>query len=235
MRHSRGVIGYIRVSTDEQVLGPEVQRAALKRWCGARGGRLLRVFIDQGASGGESPQERPGLLAALAAVRNLGAGVLLVAKRDRLARDTVLAATIERAVECDGAAVRSADGLGEGDAPEAVLMRRIADAFAEYERLVIRARTRAALADVGTRRRLRALSRSSGSGDSLPPIFHRAAGARKKRKSWAEVFRPARCLSKLNVARSFFRKTVQGLHHRAVLRAALNPLILPGRPARRRA
>lgn len=71
---------------------------------------------------------------------------LLVAKRDRLAHDTLLAATIERLVERDGAAVRSAEGLGDGDAPEAVLMGRIVDAFAEYERLVIKARTRAALA-----------------------------------------------------------------------------------------
>jgi len=34
----------------------------------------------------------------------------------------------------------------DGDEPEAVLMRRIVDAFAEYERLLIKARTRAALA-----------------------------------------------------------------------------------------
>ena len=48
--------------------------------------------------------------------------------------------------ERDGATIRTADGTGEGDAPEAVLMRRIVDAFAEYERLLIRARTKAALA-----------------------------------------------------------------------------------------
>jgi hypothetical protein len=53
---------------------------------------------------------------------------------------------VERLAERHGARVQSADGTAEGDGPEAVLMRRIVDAFAEYERLVIRARTRAALA-----------------------------------------------------------------------------------------
>jgi DNA invertase Pin-like site-specific DNA recombinase len=104
------------------------------------------VFVDQGVSGGAALDKRPALMAALAVVKEHGAGVLLVAKRDRLARDTMLAAMIERMAERDGATVRTADGTGEGDAPEAVLMRRIIDAFAEYERLLIRARTKAALA-----------------------------------------------------------------------------------------
>ena len=32
------VIGYVRVSSDDQRLGPEAQRAALKQWCRAHGG-----------------------------------------------------------------------------------------------------------------------------------------------------------------------------------------------------
>ena len=42
--------------------------------------------------------------------------------------------------------VYSADGVSDGAGPEAVLLRRIVDAVAEYERLLIVARTRAALA-----------------------------------------------------------------------------------------
>jgi len=53
---------------------------------------------------------------------------------------------LERIAERCGAAVCSADGVSEGSGPEALLLRRIVDAFAEYERLVIVARTRAALA-----------------------------------------------------------------------------------------
>ena len=53
---------------------------------------------------------------------------------------------IEAAVRRRGARIVSAAGEGtEGDGPTDVLMRRIVDAFAEYERLVIKARTKAAL------------------------------------------------------------------------------------------
>ena len=54
---------------------------------------------------------------------------------------------IEAAVRRRGARIVSAAGEGtDGDGPTDVLMRRIVDAFGEYERLVIKARTRAALA-----------------------------------------------------------------------------------------
>jgi hypothetical protein len=104
----------------------------LGRFGGAQSDRLLN--------------QRPGLLAALSALRQRNACILLVARRDRLARDVLVAALVERLAERDGATVQAADGPAEGTSPEAVLMRRIIDAFAEYERLVVRARTRAALA-----------------------------------------------------------------------------------------
>jgi site-specific DNA recombinase len=82
------------------------------------------------------------------ALAELGKGdVLLVAKRDRLSRgDMMTTAMIEAAVKRAGARVISAAGEGtESDDPASVLMRRIIDAFGEYERLLIKARTRAAL------------------------------------------------------------------------------------------
>ena len=143
--YPRRVVGYLRVSTDDQALGPVAQREALARWCAANGAELVAVFADLGVSGGAPLDRRPELLAALDALEAHGAGVLLVAKRDRLARDPVVAAMIEAAAERVGARVASAAGEGEGADPTAILMRRIVDAFAEYERLMIRARTRAAL------------------------------------------------------------------------------------------
>ena len=140
------VAAYIRVSTDEQALGPEAQRAALEKWCVANGCTLLAVQSDLGVSGGAAIDKRPALLAALAAVEFHAAGTLLVSRRDRLARDTMNAAMIERMVERMGATIRTVDGTTDGDGPEAVLMRRIVDALAEYERLLVAARTRAALA-----------------------------------------------------------------------------------------
>lgn len=70
-----------------------------------------------------------------------------MAKRDRLGRDVLNVAMFERLAERKGARVVSAAGEGtDADDPTSRLMRQIVDSFAEYERAVIRARTRAALA-----------------------------------------------------------------------------------------
>ena len=139
-------VGYVRTSTEEQILGPEAQRAALAAWAVRTGAELVAVHDDRGVSGAAPLDKRPGLLAALADLKAKRAGVLIVAKRDRLARDPILAALVERMAERAGARVVSADGVGDGDGPEAQLMKRIIDAVAEYERALIKARTRAALA-----------------------------------------------------------------------------------------
>lgn len=145
-------IGYIRVSTDEQENGPDAQRADLVRWCESNGADLVAVFEDRGVSGAAEIDKRPGLLATLDALREHKADFLLVAKRDRLARDVIVGAMVERMAARAGAQVVAANGAGNGEGPEAQLMRRMVDAFAEYERQIIRARTKAALAAKKARR-----------------------------------------------------------------------------------
>jgi DNA invertase Pin-like site-specific DNA recombinase len=136
-----------RVSTDEQAesgLGLAAQEAAC-RLCATRLGlELASVHADEGVCSVDPIDKRPGLLEAIA---SLGKGdVLIVAKRDRLGRDPIVVAMIEAAIKRRGARIVSAAGEGtEGDGPTDVLMRRIVDAFGEYERLVIKARTKAAL------------------------------------------------------------------------------------------
>jgi DNA invertase Pin-like site-specific DNA recombinase len=138
---------YLRVSTEDQNLGPEAQRAAVLRWCESNDTQAVLVVEDHGVSGAAPLDRRPALLEAMDAIKRHGAGILLVAKRDRLGRDPLVVAMIEAAVARGGARVVSAAGEGtDGDDPTSVLMRRIVDAFAEYERLLIRARTKAALA-----------------------------------------------------------------------------------------
>lgn len=139
-------VAYLRVSTEDQSLGPEAQRAAITRWATTNGVRVVAVYEDLGVSGGTSIEDRPGLLAAVDALRQHGAGLLVVAKRDRLARDVIICAMIERLAQRVGAKVVSADGTGNGDGPEAALMRSIIDAFGAYERALIRSRTKSALA-----------------------------------------------------------------------------------------
>jgi len=117
------VIGYVRVSSNDQRLGPETQRVALERWCAAHGGQLVLTCIDRGVSGGAALDQRPGLLAALAALKQHNAAILLVARRDRLARDTLIAALVEQHAQQLGAAIRAVDGNGNTDTPEGVLLR----------------------------------------------------------------------------------------------------------------
>ena len=126
-------IAYLRVSTDEQAnsglgLGLDAQ--------------LDAIYRDEGHSG--SDLKRPALMDAIDA---LSAGdVLVVAKRDRLARDTFFSAWIEKEAKRRGARILSAAGEGtENDDPASVLMRNIIDSFAQYERDLIAARTKAAL------------------------------------------------------------------------------------------
>lgn len=129
----------------DQRLSPEAQRAAIQAWADREGVSVVRWHCDSGVSGGSDLAERPGLTAALGDLRALRAGVLLVAKRDRLARDIAVAAMIDRAAVSAGARIVSADGAGNGSDPSDVLMRGMLDVFAAHERSVIRARTRAAL------------------------------------------------------------------------------------------
>lgn len=140
-------VAYCRVSTDEQAAsgaGLDAQLHAIRQHCEKNGIELVAVFSDEGVSGAAPLDKRSGLLDAVNAVER--GGILLVAKRDRLSRDPVSSAVVERMVAKRRGRIVSTAGEGtEGDSPTDVLLRRIVDAFAEHERLVIAARTRAAL------------------------------------------------------------------------------------------
>ena len=139
-------IAYLRASTEDQRLSPEAQRASIEAWALAQGVAVVAWHVDAGVSGAADLADRPALVAALAELRLHRAGIFVVAKRDRLARDCYVAATIDRAVAAQGARVASADGTGNGDTPADAFMRSVLDAAAQYERGLIRARTKAALA-----------------------------------------------------------------------------------------
>jgi DNA invertase Pin-like site-specific DNA recombinase len=138
-------VAYLRVSTDEQDNGVQAQRAAIQRWTEGRGVNIVAWHEDR-VSGATGVEARPGMLDALESLQRIGAGILVAAKRDRIARDVVVAATVERLVAGAGAVVVTADGVTVEDSPEGALMRTLVDAFASYERSLIKSRTRAALA-----------------------------------------------------------------------------------------
>ena len=136
-------IAYLRVSTTSQAdsgAGLDAQHDACLRVAG----ELAGVYRDEGVSGKTGLDKRPALLEAIG---ELGKGdTLIVAKRDRLGRDPLVIAMIEASVSRKGARIVSAAGEGtDSDSPTDILMRRMVDAFGEYERLIIVARTKAAL------------------------------------------------------------------------------------------
>lgn len=143
----RVAVGYVRVSTEDQANGPVAQRALIERWAASEGVQIVAWHEDLGISGGAPVDQRPALLAALDSLGVHKAGLLVVAKRDRLARDVVVAAMVDSLVRRRGAVIVSAgNGAENGDSAEAALMRTMIDAFAQYERALIRQRTTAALA-----------------------------------------------------------------------------------------
>lgn len=139
-------VAYLRCSTSVQELSPEAQRAQIENWAAREGVHVTAWHVDAGVSGASPIEARPALCEALSALREHGAGVLVVARRDRVARDVVVAATIERAATSAGARLVSADGTANGDSPADAFMRTVIDGAAAYERGLIKARTKAALA-----------------------------------------------------------------------------------------
>lgn len=140
-------IAYTRVSTTDQAesgAGLAAQAAAINAYATRAGLTILGTFTDAGISGAAGIEDRPGLMAAVAGLRR--GDVLVIAKRDRLGRDQMAILMIERAVARKGATIVSADGIGNGDDAGSVFMRQIVDAASVYERNLIKARTKAALA-----------------------------------------------------------------------------------------
>lgn len=128
-------VAYLRISTDEQKKGFGLD-AQLDAIVGEVGDPDV-IYRDEGISGASAA--RPGLLEALEALQE--GDILVVAKLDRLARDTFLGCWIEKETEKRGARIHSVAGEGtDSDDPMARLMRDIARSFASYERHLIAGR-----------------------------------------------------------------------------------------------
>ena len=140
-------IAYLRVSTDEQAqsgLGLDAQRAAIEDAARRQGLTVTAWHTDAGLSGSLPPEDRPGLTAALSGLQK--GETLLVAKRDRLARDVLVMLLLERDLGRRRCRIVSAAGEGtETEGPAGFLQRTMLDGIAQYERLIIASRTKSAL------------------------------------------------------------------------------------------
>lgn len=119
----------------------EVQRGYCEKYAEANGMAVREVFDDPDVSGADEYREQ--LWAAIEALRE--GDVLLVYKRDRLARNVYLSEQINRAVEKRGATIEAVAGDIKGDTDEARMIRQVLAVIAEYERKMIASRTRHAM------------------------------------------------------------------------------------------
>ncbi len=142
------VVGYIRVSTDEQAssgAGLAAQRTAIDGECQRRGWALLAIHEDA-AVGGGSLAGRQGLLEALEAVATGVADTLVVAKLDRLTRSVLdFANLVDRAGRERWNLIALDLGV-DLSTPAGSLIAGIMANIAQWERSIIRERTREALA-----------------------------------------------------------------------------------------
>jgi DNA invertase Pin-like site-specific DNA recombinase len=142
-----GVIGYCRVSTEEQAvsgLGLRAQESAIRRECERRGLDLISLHEDAGVSG--KTMNRPALEAVLKSL-DLGEGsVLMVAKLDRLTRSVHDATGLMARAESGGWGLVALDAPVDTTTPQGAAMAQVLAVFAELERRLIGERTKAALA-----------------------------------------------------------------------------------------
>jgi DNA invertase Pin-like site-specific DNA recombinase len=142
------VVGYARVSTDEQAAngaGLAAQRDGIARESDRRGWDLVTIHEDGGVSG-RSLDGRPGLSEALRCLATGDADALVVLKLDRLSRSLIdFAGLLERARR-EGWAVIALDLGVDTTTPAGELVANVMAAVAQWERRAIGERTRVALA-----------------------------------------------------------------------------------------
>ena len=170
------VLGYVRVSTDQQAdegVGLEAQRTRIDAFAVATDLELVDIVEDAGVSA--KSLERPGLRRALAALEAGRADGLLVAKLDRLTRSVrdlgelvtvYFASKFSLFSVGDSIDTRSAGGR---------LVLHVLISVAQWEREAIGERTREALAELKRQGKQLGAPRLGAVADEHPTVERMAA------------------------------------------------------------
>jgi DNA invertase Pin-like site-specific DNA recombinase len=140
------VIGYVRVSTDEQAVsgaGLEAQRRAIIAECKRRGWQLVETIEDAGCSAKDL--KRPGVQEALRALEAGEAKALVVAKLDRLSRSMLDFAALMATAQKQHWALVALDCAVDTSTPAGEAMAHVLATFGQFERRLIGQRTKEAL------------------------------------------------------------------------------------------
>ena len=139
------VYGYCRVSTENQEdgTGLEAQTVTIDREAVRRDWETVELHREV-VSGGKGIHQRPVLAAILERIQR--GDVLVVAKGDRLARSLLVLSQLLEASDREGWSLVLIDLGVDTSTPAGRLSAQVVGAAAEYERQMIRARTREGLA-----------------------------------------------------------------------------------------
>jgi len=141
------VVGYVRVSTDEQAgsgAGLEAQRQAIVAECERRGWTLIEVIEDAGFSAKD--MRRPGVQEALRVLKAGDAKALVAAKLDRLSRSMLDFTGLMATAQKQNWALVALDCAVDTTTPAGEAMANVLATFAQFERRLISQRTKDALA-----------------------------------------------------------------------------------------
>jgi DNA invertase Pin-like site-specific DNA recombinase len=172
-------VGYLRVSTDEQLRGEgiEIQRDAIIADARAAGVSVIDWFSDEAVSGSNGLDKRNGIAEALGYLDAHPSTTLAVYRLDRLARDLIVQEQLLAEIWRAGGRVHSCSETeaayakpDDPDDPTRKFIRQVLGAAAEYERAMIRLRM--------VRGRRRAIAESPhGWAGGPPPYGYRVAAA----------------------------------------------------------
>jgi DNA invertase Pin-like site-specific DNA recombinase len=137
-------LAYLRVSTEEQILGLQAQNEAIRAYATFKGLDLQGTFTDAGVSGRHPLRQRPQGCAFYSRLRRGDHAVIHKLDRAwRNARDCL--ATVEQ-WEADGITLHIVDMSLDLSSPMGKCFLTISAAFAEMERNMISVRTKEGLA-----------------------------------------------------------------------------------------
>lgn len=147
--NSTRAVTYRRVSTEDQAdsgLGLTAQKASIDRHLELRGWTRVGEFVDEGVSGKVAPSERASLADALTMLDAGHADVLVVAKLDRLTRSVGDLSTLLARADRARWSIVILDADVDTTTAGGRLVANVLGSVAEWERMVISERTKAALA-----------------------------------------------------------------------------------------
>lgn len=165
------VAAYLRVSTEMQVksgLGLGDQRRQVEMMAQLKGWPEPTVYVDEGLSGAKESGDRPRLHAMMAAVAAGEVDAIIVNSIDRLSRRARVSLELLDEMGRHGVRLVSVKESFDTETPSGRMIFGFMAMLAEYERELIRERTRAALAEHSRR--------DGESGGRLPYAYLRDEG-----------------------------------------------------------